>query len=56
LIDFGIAKIIRSDEAMTPPTSTAESRIETINYMSPEAILDAGSGSERTADENWTGF
>jgi hypothetical protein len=41
LIDFGIAKAIQSDDTMH---IYRESQIGTLNYMSPEAILDTGSG------------
>jgi serine/threonine protein kinase len=41
LIDFGIAKAIQSDDTTN---IYRESTIGTLNYMSPEAILDTGSG------------
>jgi serine/threonine-protein kinase RIO1 len=41
LIDFGIAKAIQSDDTNN---IYRESTIGTLNYMSPEAILDTGSG------------
>jgi serine/threonine protein kinase len=40
LIDFGIAKAIQSDDTTN---IYRESQIGTLNYMSPEAILDTGS-------------
>jgi serine/threonine-protein kinase TTK/MPS1 len=40
LIDFGIAKAIQSDDTTN---IYRESTIGTLNYMSPEAILDTGS-------------
>lgn len=42
LIDFGIAKAIQSDDTTN---IYRESQIGTLNYMSPEAILDTGSSS-----------
>jgi serine/threonine-protein kinase TTK/MPS1 len=42
LIDFGIAKAIQSDDTNN---IYRESHIGTLNYMSPEAILDTGSGN-----------
>jgi hypothetical protein len=42
LIDFGIAKAIQSDDTTN---IYRESQIGTLNYMSPEAILDTGSGA-----------
>ncbi|GAX09790.1 serine/threonine-protein kinase TTK/MPS1 [Fistulifera solaris] len=44
LIDFGIAKAIQSDDTTN---IYRESQIGTLNYMSPEAILDTGSSSGR---------
>ena len=41
LIDFGIAKAIQSDDTTN---IYRESQIGTLNYMSPEAIKDTGSG------------
>ena len=41
LIDFGIAKAIQSDDTTN---IYRESQIGTLNYMSPEAILDTGGG------------
>lgn len=41
LIDFGIAKAIQSEDTTN---IYRESQIGTLNYMSPEAILDTGSG------------
>lgn len=41
LIDFGIAKAIQSDDTTN---IYRESQIGTLNYMSPEAILDSGGG------------
>lgn len=42
LIDFGIAKAIQSDDTTN---IYRESQIGTLNYMSPEAILDSGTGT-----------
>jgi serine/threonine protein kinase len=42
LIDLGIAKVIQSDDTTN---IYQESQIVTVNYMSPEAILDTGSGA-----------
>lgn len=41
LIDFGIAKAMQSDDTTN---IYRESQIGTLNYMSPEAILDTGGG------------
>ena len=41
LIDFGIAKAIQSEDTTN---IYRESQIGTLNYMSPEAILDSGGG------------
>ena len=41
LIDFGIAKAIQTDDTTN---IYRDSQIGTLNYMSPEAILDTGSG------------
>jgi serine/threonine-protein kinase TTK/MPS1 len=41
LIDFGIAKAIQTDDTNN---IYRDSQIGTLNYMSPEAILDTGSG------------
>jgi len=41
LIDFGIAKAIQSDDTTN---IYRESQIGTLNYMSPESILDTGTG------------
>ena len=43
LIDFGIAKAIVNDDTTN---IYRESHIGTLNYMSPEAILDTGSGQD----------
>jgi len=42
LIDFGIAKAIQSDDTTN---IYRETQIGTLNYMSPEAILDSGTGA-----------
>ena len=42
LIDFGIAKAIQSDDTTN---IYRESQIGTLNYMSPESILDTGTGT-----------
>ena len=42
LIDFGIAKAMQSDDTTN---IYRDSQIGTLNYMSPEAILDTGSGA-----------
>jgi hypothetical protein len=44
LIDFGIAKAIANPEDTTK--IVRESQIGTLNYMSPESILDTGEGGE----------
>ena len=43
LIDFGIAKAIVNDDTTN---IYRENHIGTLNYMSPEAILDTGSGQD----------
>jgi serine/threonine-protein kinase RIO1 len=43
LIDFGIAKAMQSDDTTN---IYRDSQIGTLNYMSPEAILDTGSGAD----------
>ncbi|EEC48407.1 predicted protein, partial [Phaeodactylum tricornutum CCAP 1055/1] len=45
LIDFGIAKAIQNDDTTN---IYRESQIGTLNYMSPEAILDTGTGNSGT--------
>jgi serine/threonine-protein kinase TTK/MPS1 len=42
LIDFGIAKAIQNDETTN---IHRESQVGTLNYMSPESILDSGKGA-----------
>jgi serine/threonine-protein kinase TTK/MPS1 len=42
LIDFGIAKAIQSDDTTN---IYRDSQIGTLNYMSPESILDTGTGA-----------
>jgi serine/threonine protein kinase len=42
LIDFGIAKAIQNDDTTN---IYRDSQIGTLNYMSPESILDTGSGA-----------
>jgi serine/threonine-protein kinase TTK/MPS1 len=42
LIDFGIAKAIQNDDTTN---IYRENQIGTLNYMSPEAILDSGDGA-----------
>ena len=41
LIDFGIARAIQSDDTTN---IYRENQVGTLNYMSPEAILDSGAG------------
>jgi len=41
LIDFGIAKAIQCDDTTN---IYRESQVGTLNYMSPESILDSGTG------------
>ena len=41
LIDFGIAKAIQNDDTTN---IHRESQVGTVNYMSPESILDSGKG------------
>lgn len=43
LIDFGIAKAIQSDDTTN---IYRENQIGTLNYMSPEAILDSGTSTD----------
>ena len=43
LIDFGIAKAIQSDDTTN---IYRESQVGTLNYMSPESIVDSGTGEE----------
>lgn len=45
LIDFGIAKAIQSDDTTN---IYRESQIGTLNYMSPEAIMDTGTAEDGT--------
>jgi serine/threonine-protein kinase TTK/MPS1 len=42
LIDFGIARAIQSDDTTN---IYRENQVGTLNYMSPEAILDSGTGT-----------
>ena len=42
LIDFGIARAIQTDDTTN---IYRESQVGTLNYMSPEAILDSGTGT-----------
>jgi len=44
LIDFGIAKAMQSEDTTN---IYRDSQIGTLNYMSPEAILDTGSGGDK---------
>ena len=44
LIDFGIAKAIQGDDTNN---IYRESQIGTLNYMSPESILDTNAGNGR---------
>ena len=46
LIDFGIAKAIQCDDTTN---IYRESQVGTLNYMSPESILDTGTGANSAA-------
>ena len=48
LIDFGIANAIQKERTSV----TLEQQIGTVNYMSPEAIVDTHGGSQVDASGN----